>query len=75
MAKQYGLADHMFQTQGSGSFVGHQDLIAGSTSLNADESITDEPNSPNGIWGCDSPRLGTPTHDEPHIEDERVRAR
>ena len=54
MAKQYGLADHMFQTQGSGSFVGHQDLIAGSTSLNADESITDEPNSPNGIWGCDS---------------------
>jgi phospholipase C len=54
MAKQYGLADHMFQTQGSGSFVGHQDLIAGSTSLNSNEAITDEPNSPNGIWGCDS---------------------
>ena len=27
MAKQYVLADHMFQTQGSGSFTGHQDLI------------------------------------------------
>jgi phospholipase C len=54
LAKQYGLADHMFQTQGSGSFVGHQDLIAGSTSLNANVSITDEPFSPNLIWGCDS---------------------
>jgi phospholipase C len=58
MAKQYGLADHMFQTQGSGSFVGHQDLIAGSTSLDANEAITDEPNS--SIWGCDSP-VGTTT--------------
>jgi phospholipase C len=54
MARRYGLADHMFQTQGTGSFVGHQDLIAGSSSLSADESITDEPNSGNGIWGCDS---------------------
>jgi len=54
LAKQFGLADHMFQTQGSGSFVGHQDLIAGSTSLNANQSITDEPSAGNGIWGCDS---------------------
>ena len=28
MAKQYVLADHFFQTQGSGSFTAHQDLIA-----------------------------------------------
>ena len=31
MAQQYVLADHMFQTQGSGSFTAHQDLIAGAT--------------------------------------------
>jgi phospholipase C len=52
MAQQYALADHMFQTQGSGSFVGHQDLIAGSTSIDADDSITDEPTG--DIWGCDA---------------------
>jgi phospholipase C len=52
MARRYALADHMFQTQGSGSFVGHQDLIAGSTSLTADKAITDDPD--NQIWGCDS---------------------
>jgi phospholipase C len=53
MAKQYVLADHMFQSQGSGSFTGHQDLIAGSTSLNATQAVTDFPD--NQIWGCDSP--------------------
>jgi phospholipase C len=63
MAKQYALADHMFQTQGSGSFVGHQDLIRGSTSLNDNESFTDEPSSPNGIWGCDS----TPGNSSPGV--------
>ena len=31
IAQQYVLADHMFQTQGSGSFTAHQDLIAGAT--------------------------------------------
>ena len=31
LAKQYVLADHMFQTQGSGSFTAHQDLIRGGT--------------------------------------------
>jgi phospholipase C len=31
IAKNYGLADHMFQTQGSGSFTAHQDLVHGDT--------------------------------------------
>ncbi len=53
MAKQYVLADHMFQSQGSGSFTGHQDLIAGSTSLTPTTAVTDFPD--NEIWGCDSP--------------------
>ena len=69
MAKQYALADHMFQTQGSGSFVGHQDLIRGSTSLNDNESVTDEPSAPNGIWGCDS----TPGNSSPGVRS-RIRA-
>ena len=33
IAKQYVLADHTFQTQGSGSFTAHQDLIAGGTQI------------------------------------------
>jgi phospholipase C len=52
IAKRYALADHLFQTQGTGSFVAHQDLIAGSSSLNAHESVTDDPDD--GIWGCDA---------------------
>ena len=56
MAMQYVLADEMFQTQGSGSFTAHQDLICGSTIVNPAEtkSLVDIPTvSP---WGCDSPR-------------------
>ena len=33
MAETYGLANAMFQTQGSGSFTAHQDLIRGGTAL------------------------------------------
>ena len=33
MAEQYVLADAMFQTQGSGSFTAHQDLIRGGSAL------------------------------------------
>ena len=33
LAKRYGLGDHLFQTQGSGSFTAHQDLIAGGTTI------------------------------------------
>jgi phospholipase C len=54
MATQYGLANAMFSTQGSGSFTGHQDLIRGGTEIGGDVSIIDDPTS-SGAWGCDSP--------------------
>lgn len=54
MASQYAIANAMFQTQGSGSFTAHQDLIRGGTELNAYESLIDDPTSA-GVWGCDSP--------------------
>jgi phospholipase C len=54
MARQYVLADHMFETQSSGSFVGHQDLIAGGTAIAREKSLV---NYPTGQpWGCDAPR-------------------
>jgi phospholipase C len=52
MAQQYALADHMFQTQGSGSFTAHQDLIRGNTAINDHESLIDFPSR--GPWGCDA---------------------
>jgi phospholipase C len=58
IAEQYVLADHMFQTQGSGSFTAHQDLIAGGTAISSTESIIDDPSG--FPWGCDSP-YGTTT--------------
>ena len=54
LAKQYVLADHTFSTQGSSSFTGHQDLIAGGTLINATQAIIDNPT--NQPWGCDSPK-------------------
>jgi phospholipase C len=56
IAKQYVLGDRMFQTQGSGSFTAHQDLIRGGTAINDTQSEIDFPwNPPNafGHWGCD----------------------
>lgn len=55
MAEQYVLAEHTFQTQGSGSFTAHQDLIAGATYLNGIQtvSLVDLPTST--PWGCDAP--------------------
>ncbi len=53
MAKTYALANAMFQTQGSGSFTAHQDLIRGGTELNSTESMIDLPTA-SKIWGCDS---------------------
>ena len=53
IAQSYVLADHMFQTQGSGSFTAHQDLIAGGTAIDANDSIVDDPSS-SWSWGCDS---------------------
>jgi phospholipase C len=58
MAKQYVLADHLFQTQSSGSFTAHQDLIRGDTVIDAHDSLIDFPSR--GPWGCDAPK-GTVT--------------
>lgn len=54
MAKQYVLTDNLFQTQGSGSFTAHQDLIAGGTAINKHEVEIDFP--ARGPWGCDAPK-------------------
>lgn len=59
LAKQYVLADNTFQTQGSGSFTAHQDLIAGGTPVNygvsgyTQDSVIDNPSY--WPWGCDAP--------------------
>ncbi len=60
IAGQYVLADKTFQTQGSGSFTGHQDLIRGGTTFDAslDEALVDFPTG--SPWGCDAP-IGTRT--------------
>jgi phospholipase C len=54
MATEYALADHLFQTQGSGSFTAHQDLIRGGTEIDSTESLIDDPTS-SAAWGCTSP--------------------
>jgi phospholipase C len=54
MAKQYTLSDEMFETQSSGSFVAHQDLIAGDTAINSDEVLVNIPTRE--PWGCDAPK-------------------
>src|SRR5215469_13710636 len=63
IADQWGLADEMFQTQGSDSFAAHQDLIRGgsciSTAYTCENpssytiSLIDSPT--NKPWGCDAP--------------------
>lgn len=68
MAEQWVLADNMFQTQASGSFTAHQDLIRGGTCItstascnspsSSTESLVDTPTSM--PWGCDAPN-GTTT--------------
>jgi phospholipase C len=55
IAGQYVLADQTFQTQGSGSFTAHQDLIRGGTTFDSaqDEALVD---FPTGVpWGCNAP--------------------
>ncbi|MGC1380094.1 MAG: alkaline phosphatase family protein, partial [Candidatus Baltobacteraceae bacterium] len=54
LAQTYAIADQMFQTQGSGSFTAHQDLIRGGTEINSTQSLVDDPTS-SGAWGCTSP--------------------
>ncbi len=58
LARRYVLADHTFQTQGSGSFTAHQDLIRGDTNVSASQALIDFPSS--APWGCDAPK-GTRT--------------
>jgi phospholipase C len=56
MAEQYTLAEHMFTTQGDGSFTAHQDLIAGGTVVpNTDKALVDFPSCGKCFWGCDAP--------------------
>lgn len=62
IAAEWGLADKMFQTQGSDSFTAHQDLIRGSTCISSvytctypsvyTVSLVDGPTST--LWGCDA---------------------
>lgn len=52
MASQYSLADHMFTTETTDSFVAHQELIAGTVALNKFVSLTNVPS--NRPWGCDN---------------------
>jgi phospholipase C len=63
LAQQYAVADEMFQTQGSGSFTAHQDLIAGATAGTWNSitgSLVDYP-SGNKFWGCNAPSGTTTT--------------
>jgi phospholipase C len=60
IAQQYVLGDHMFQTQGSGSFTAHQDLIAGTSTINAAQTVTLVDVPTHTPWGCDAPK-GTKT--------------
>ena len=62
IAQQYVLADHMFQTQGSGSFTAHQDLIRGGTTFDEyqTESFVDVPD--HAPWGCDAPEYTVTTY-------------
>ncbi len=63
IASQWGLADEMFQTQGSDSFTAHQDLIRGGTCITTASSCKDQspqtkslidPPTTSAAWGCDS---------------------
>lgn len=60
IARQWGLADRLFTTQGSDSFPAHQDLIRGGTFIDATHSLIDPP-STSAVWGCDSNHGATTT--------------
>jgi phospholipase C len=66
IANQWILADEMFQTQGSGSFTAHQDLVRGGTCISgcgspsaSTESLIDNPTY--WPWGCDNANAVTYT--------------
>jgi|HubBroStandDraft_4_1064222.scaffolds.fasta_scaffold00010_89 phospholipase C len=61
IANQWVLADEMFQTQGSGSFTAHQDLIRGGTCIKrcatpSADTVTLVDNPTYWPWGCDAPK-------------------
>ena len=67
-AKHYALGDHLFQTQGSGSFTAHQDLIAGGTMIANANCGSSEPTCavidyPSNFkdWGCGASQGTTTT--------------
>ncbi len=63
LATQYVFADNIFQTQGSGSFTGHQDLIAGGTVVPYGSRTASVIDNPTSIpWGCDAPRRHAGRH-------------
>ena len=61
IAEAWTLADAMFQTQGSGSFTAHQDLIRGGSCIRSCPSpsantLTLVDNPTYWPWGCDAPK-------------------
>src|ERR1700678_134709 len=65
MAQQYGLSDYMFQTQGSGSFTAHLDLVAGGSNIDDPNCGSSKPcaliDYPSNFtdWGCAAPNTTT----------------
>jgi phospholipase C len=59
LAKDYGIADHLFQTQGSASFTAHQDIVEGGSMIADPHCGKTEPECAlidlpkiNSNWGC-----------------------
>jgi phospholipase C len=52
-ASRYALADRMFFTDTASSFIAHQMILSGTVALDAQKSLTDQPEAM--PWGCDSP--------------------
>lgn len=50
-ASRYALADRMFNTDTASSFIAHQLVLSGTVAIDANESVTDQPNAQ--PWGCD----------------------
>ena len=61
LASEYTLAEHLFTTQGSGSFIAHQDLIRGGTIVEPNKAMVDDPTTGDTWWGCNA-SPGTITH-------------
>ena len=69
LATDYGIADMMFQTQGSGSFTAHQDLIRGGTEIDPTESLVRRPD----FLGCLGLHFAAWYGNQPHHDVAAVR--